>query len=58
LSTPDVKPGVVLPPAIIEMMNQSHVSSVIRSIFQEKKDCISVNSEAKKFHLQKTKYIV
>jgi hypothetical protein len=54
LSTLHVKPGEVLPPAITEMMNPSHVSDAISSIFEERKDCVSINSsEAKKFHMQK-----
>jgi hypothetical protein len=50
LSTLHEKPGEVLPLAITEMMNQSHVSDVISSIFEERKECVSVNSEANKFH--------
>jgi hypothetical protein len=58
MSPLDVKPGVVLPPAITEMVKQSNMSDVIGSIFQGRKDCVSVNSEANKIQLQTTNYMV
>jgi hypothetical protein len=53
LSTPDVKPGKLLPAAITEMVKLFHVSYIISSIIQRTKDCVLVNSKAKKVHLQK-----
>jgi hypothetical protein len=52
LSSPDFKPGKVLPPAIAEM-KQFYVSDKISRIMPGTKDYVSVNSEGKKICLQK-----
>jgi hypothetical protein len=43
LSSPNVKSGKVLPPAIAEMVKQFYVSDEISRIMPETKDYISVN---------------
>jgi hypothetical protein len=53
LSSSSVKPGKVLPRATAEMVKQLHVSDEISRIMPGTKDYVSVNSEGKKFHLQK-----
>jgi hypothetical protein len=51
LSSPNVKPGKVLPPATTEM-KQLYVPDEIRRIMPGTKDYFSVNSRGKKVHLQ------
>jgi hypothetical protein len=53
LSSPDVKPGKLLPPATAEIVKQFYVSDEISRIMPGTKDYVSVNSGGKKFHLQK-----
>jgi hypothetical protein len=53
LSSPNVKPGKMLPPATAEMVNQFCVSDEISRIKIQTKDYVSVNSEGNKVHLQK-----
>jgi hypothetical protein len=53
LSSPNVKPGKVLPPATAEMVKQFCVSDEISRIMPGTKDYVSLNSEAKKVHIHK-----
>jgi hypothetical protein len=53
LSSPNVKPGEVLPPATAEMVKQFYVPDQISRFKPGMKKYISVNPEGKKVHLQK-----
>jgi hypothetical protein len=53
LSSPNVKPGNVLPPASAEMVKHFYVSDEISRIMPGTKDYVCVNSKGKKVHLQK-----
>jgi hypothetical protein len=51
LSSPNVKPGKVLPPATAEMVKQFYVSDEVSRIIPGTKDYVSVNSEGRKVQL-------
>jgi hypothetical protein len=53
LSSPNLKPGKVLPPTTAEMVKQFYVSGEISRIMPSTKENVPVNSECKKVHLQK-----
>jgi hypothetical protein len=53
MSSPNVKPGKVLPPATMEMLKQFYMSDEISTNMPGTKYYVSVNSKGKKVHLQK-----